>query len=138
MTNPISRSGRRNAWLWTLGLVVVVLVSWARCALTGSLRVDENYPSEFAGSVLFALLMIGYGLLVFAWRGFLLAPPVSPRRLAYGGLAIAAFMLPTTSNDVFSLLTYGDVAAHGHEVYRTAGVLPSSAWFPWVGQMWNQ
>jgi hypothetical protein len=123
---------------WLLGLVTITACSWARLILTGSPKVDENRPSEAAATVLFAALVVGYGLMVSAWREMLAAPPEKPRRLAYAGLTVASLMLPMISNDVFSLFVYGSVAGAGHDVYTTAAWLSSSPFYGWLGQMWSQ
>ncbi len=121
---------------WLLGLAIVTCCSWARCLATGSPKVDGNYPSQAIGTVLFVVLLVGWSLALVGWRGLLARPPASPRRLAFVGLFVAALMLPMTSNDVFSLLAYGSVAARGHDVYTTVEWLPRSVWFPWVGDLW--
>ena len=95
-----------------------------------------NYPSEPVGTALLVALALGYGLAVLGWRGLLEHPVESPRRLAFAGLMITAFMLPMLSNDVFSLFAYGSVAARGHDVYTSAAALPQSVWFPWIGERW--
>jgi len=63
---------------------------------------------------------------------------MQPRRLAFLGLVVAAFMLPMLSNDLFSVLAYASVAAQGHDVYTTVSWLPHSVWFPWVGERWAE
>jgi hypothetical protein len=63
---------------------------------------------------------------------------MQPRRLAFLGLAVAAFMLPMLSNDLFSVLAYASVAAQGHDVYTTVSWLPHSVWYPWVGGRWAE
>jgi hypothetical protein len=45
-------------------------------------------------------------------------------------------MLPMLSNDVYSLLLYGSLAARGHDVYVTAASLPDSPFYAWVGEHW--
>src|ERR1700722_315070 len=128
---------RRDERLWLLGILVLTACSWARWLATGSAKVDENYPSEGAGSLLFVGGVLGWGLLLFSWRGLLSRPVANPRRLAFTGLAVATLMLPLLSNDLFSLLTYGSLAARGRDVYTTAASLPESVWYSWVGQRWN-
>src|SRR5580692_5359806 len=123
--------------LWLVGLVVVTACSWGRWLATGSLKVDESYPSAVAGTALFVLLLAGWGLLVAGWWGLLARPPESPRRLAFTGLLVSALMLPMLSNDVFSLLAYGSEAAHGRDVYTTVQGLSQSPWYPWIGQHWD-
>src|ERR1700677_3927103 len=45
-----------------------------RWAATGSLKVDESYPSSLAGTLLLGALAGGYGLLVLGWKGLLERP----------------------------------------------------------------
>jgi hypothetical protein len=122
---------------WFAGLGVLTLCSWARWLATGSLRIDENYPSEGFGSLLFLALVSGWVLLVLAWVQFLKAPPAQPRRVAYGGLAIVALMLPLLSNDLYGLFAYSGLAARGHDVYTSTIDLPTSYWFTWIGERWR-
>ncbi len=130
---PLRRDERR----WLLGILVLTACSWARWVATGSQKVDENYPSELAGAFLMGGVVLGWGLMIWGWRGLLLRPVANPRRLAFTGLAVATLMLPLLSNDFFSLLTYGSLAAKGQDVYTTAASLPDSVWYSWVGQRWN-
>jgi hypothetical protein len=129
--------GRRDERRWLLGLALVTAVSWGRWAATGSLKVDESYPTDSVGTVLFLGLLGGWALLVAGWRGMLLRPPAAPRRLAFVGLGVGALMLPMISNDVFSVFAYGSLAARGRDVYTSAAALPDSPWFSWIGQRWN-
>jgi hypothetical protein len=107
---------------------------------TGSPKVDENYPSQLAGTLIFLALVAGWGLMVLGWWGILHGPKPAnpPRRLAFAGLAVAALMLPMLSNDVFSLFAYGSLAAKARDVYTTSAGLVDTPWFPWVGQHWNE
>jgi hypothetical protein len=122
---------------WLLGLALITACSWGRWAATGSVKVDENYPSEVAGTALFLVLLAGWALLVAGWHGMLLRPPPAPRRLAFVGLGVASLMLPMISNDVFSVFAYASLAARGRDVYTTAAALPESPWFGWIGEHWN-
>ena len=104
---------------------------------TGSLRIDENYPEERFGTCLFFAALLGWALTVSGWVGFLQQPPERPRRLAYGGLAIVAFMLPLLSNDLYGLFAYSGLAIRGHDVYTSTQSLPTSFWFSWIGERWR-
>jgi hypothetical protein len=128
----------RAAFLSMAGLILVTGCSWGRWAATGSIKVDENYPSHLAGTLLFVGLVAGWALLVVGWSALLARPPQHPRRLAYGGVLVASLMLPMLSNDVFSLMAYGSLAARGHDVYTTASALPDSAFYAYVGERWNE
>ena len=118
--------------------MVVTACSWGRWLATGSPKVDENYPSELVGTLLFAGLLGGWALLVLGWRGLLAKPPMQPRRLAFLGLLVAGFMVPMLSNDLFSVFAYASLAAQGHDVYTTVSWLPHSVWYPWVGERWAE
>ena len=122
---------------WLLGLALITLSSWGRWVATGSLRIDENYPESLAGSLLFAALLLGWALLVTAWVGLLERPPTRPRRLAYGGLFIVAFMLPLLSNDIYGLFAYAGLAVRGYDVYTSTQSLSASPWFLWIGERWR-
>ena len=134
---PTDADARRDQRRWLLGLVMVTACSWGRWAATGSLKVDESYPTDGVGTLLFTVLLAGWTLMVLGWRGMLARPPAEPRRLAFAGLAIAALMLPMISNDVFSVLAYGSLAARGQDVYTTAAALPQSVWYGWIGEHWS-
>ena len=47
---------RRDERFWLLGLAIVTLCSWGRWLATGSLKVDESYPSEIKGTLLLLVL----------------------------------------------------------------------------------
>jgi hypothetical protein len=130
-------SARSSAARWLLGLAILAVSSWARWFATGSLRIDENYPAELPGSLIYGALMIGWSLVVWGWVGLLKRPPERPRQLAYAGLAVMAFMLPMLSNDMYGLFTYAGLAIRGQDVYTTVQSLPSSVWFSWIGERWR-
>jgi hypothetical protein len=111
--------------------------SWGRFLATGSLKVDQSYPSRPVGFALLGALTLGWGLAVAGWRGVLANPPARPRRTAFLALGAAAFMLPMLSNDVFSVLSYGAVAAEGHDVYATTSWLEQGPFYSWLGAHWS-
>ena len=134
---PVPRSLRPEWIRWLLGLTLLTLCSWARWIGTGSLKIDENYPSEKFGTLLLLAMCVGWGLSVSGWAEMLSRPPQRPRRLAYAGLFIMAFMLPLLSNDIFSLFAHASLSSQGHDVYTSARSFPSSAWFSWIGERWR-
>lgn len=138
MTELSEGRRRRDERCWLLGLGMVTACSWGRWVATGSPKVDENYPSALAGTGLFIVLLAGYGLLVFGWRGLLESPPDNPRRLAFLGLGLAGLMLPMLSNDLFSVFAYGSIAAHGHDVFTTTSGFTQGVFYPWVGERWSE
>jgi hypothetical protein len=119
------------------GLAVVALASWGRFFATASLKVDESYPGRVAGYALLATLVLGWALAVRGWRGILDAPPARPRHVAFAALLVVSPMLPLLSNDLFSVMAYGSGAAAGHDVYTTTDWLPTNAFYPFLGQHWN-
>jgi hypothetical protein len=128
---------RRDERLWLAGAFILTVCSWGRWLATGSVKIDENPPPPAAGYLLFTGVVLGWSLMILGWRGMLTTPVPNPRRLAYLGVAITAFMLPLLSNDVFSVLTYGSLAAKGHDVYTSAAALPLSPWYTWTGERWR-
>jgi uncharacterized membrane protein YqhA len=123
---------------WLLGIALLTACSWGRWLSTGSLKVDESYPSELVGSLLLLGLLAGWALLVLGWRGLLARPSFDARRLAYAGLAVSSLMLPMLSNDVFSLFAYSSAVAHGGDVYTATAALAHTPWASWVGQRWSE
>lgn len=130
-------SHRRDAALWMAGIGVLVACSWVRFVATGLPKVDENDPTRLMGGFLLVTVIVGWGLMVAGWYGFLVRPVAKPRRLAFTGMALASVMLPLLSNDIFSVMAYGSLAARGTDVYTTAAHLPQSPYFSWIGTMWN-
>jgi hypothetical protein len=120
------------------GLAIVTACSWGRYLATGSLKVDQSYPARSVGYAILVVLVLGWAVAVLGWRGLLAAPPAHPRRTAFAALGIAGFMLPMLSNDVFSVLSYGSVAAAGHDVYGTVAWLPGSPFYRYVGERWSE
>jgi hypothetical protein len=134
---PLSRSFRSDGIRWLLGLTVLTLCSWGRWYATGSLKIDENYPSEKLGTLLLLAMCIGWGLLISGWIGMLTRPPEQPRRLVYAALFIVAWMLPLLSNDIFILFAQASLTAQGQDVYTSAQSFPTSVWFSWIGERWR-
>ncbi|MGO9829646.1 MAG: hypothetical protein ACLPJH_05855 [Myxococcaceae bacterium] len=122
---------------WLLGLAVLTLCSWARFLGTGSVKIDENYPTERFGTLLLLAMCAGWGLAVWGWADLLKRPPQRPRRLAYAGLFVVCFMLPLLSNDLFILFNQAFLTAHGRDVYTSADSFPAGAWIAWVGERWR-
>lgn len=114
--------------------------SWLRYYQAGTLRIDDlpltmvqkQWPT-FVFGVLAALM---------AWRFLeLCRRPGTLRIMAVGAVALhfaAAPALPLTSNDVFSNLAYGHLAAMGHNPYLTPPRIlpPSDTFVALVGHRW--
>jgi hypothetical protein len=128
------------------GLALLTACSWGRWLATGSLKVDENYPPAGIATALLAVLLVGWTLLVLSFAGMLAdalddgraqaLPPARIQRLAFAGLAVASLMLPMLSNDLFQLLSWSTLAAHGKDVFTTATAFADSEWHPLVAARW--
>jgi hypothetical protein len=133
----LSHSLRPEGIRWLLGLFVLTFCSWGRWLATGSLKIDENPPSEGVGTLLLLVMCLGWALAVTGWAQMLARPPERPRRLVYLGLFVAAWMLPLLSNDIFSLFAQASLSSHGQDVYGSANAYPDSIWFSWIGERWR-
>ncbi len=133
----LRESLRSHEIRWLAGLGIVTLCSWARWLATGSPKIDQNYPSAAAGTLLLVALCAGWALTVIGWAGMLARPPERPRRLAYLGLLAVVPMLPLLSNDVFSLFAQASLSSQGRDVYATASAYRDSVWFGWIGERWR-
>jgi hypothetical protein len=131
-------AGRRAAPI-ALALAVASALSLARAALLGTLAVDRLPPLE--RYLPLALFGLAAALAGAAHLAAIDRPPLTWRALAAGALAVqlAAFpSLPLTSNDLFSNLAYGRLAALGLDPYLFAPrALPvGDAFRALVGARW--
>jgi len=139
-------SASRNERGYLAGLALLTACSWGRWLATGSLKVDENTPGPVAGTALFVVLVAGWALLLWGFRGILadaldegtvaVFPAAQLRRIAFAGLAIASLMLPMVSNDVYQLFQWSSLAAHGRDVFTSTAAFSSSEWRGYVGARW--
>lgn len=133
---------RRSLTFFVLPVVCIVLSSFLRPLTTGSIKVDENYLAGlplaiaillFVASL--ALFTIGYFRVVMRTPGF----DLSARQtvvLARILIVVSFFMLPMLSNDIFSLIAYGDTALRGNDPFTDPLALQRSSFFPFVGSAW--
>jgi hypothetical protein len=133
----LSHSLRPEGIRWLLGLSVLTLCSWGRWLATGSLKIDQNAPSEGVGTLLLLVMCLGWALAVTGWAQMLAHPPERPRRLVYLGLFVVAWMRPLLSNDIFSLFAQASLSSHGHDVHTSATADPENVWFSWIGERWR-
>ncbi len=99
-----------------------------------------------AGTALFVVVVAGWALLFWGFRGILgdaldegratAFPAARLRRMAFAGLAIASLMLPMVSNDVYQLFQWSSLAAHGQDVFTSTAAFSSSEWRGYVGARW--
>jgi hypothetical protein len=135
--------GRFRLWMPPLAALLCVAASCLIRLHTGGLRVDENYPAlgvSIATAFLFlAALAVS---LVFLVKTCLderaaLLDLRQVRNTAFAACLVAAFMLPMLSNDVFSVLAYGDLALRGIDPFSNPSDLSQSAFFSYVGDSWK-
>jgi len=139
-------SASRNERAYLGGVAALTACSWGRWLATGSLKVDENLPGPGAGTALFIVLVAGWALLLWGFRGILgdafdegraaTFPVAHLRRLAFAGLAIASLMLPMVSNDIYQLFQFSSLAAHGKDVFTSTAAFSGSEWRGYVGARW--
>src|ERR1700690_3725744 len=112
-------SQRRMLAILILCMLGCVLVSWLRYFQVQTLRVDDLHLPWLKGNWPRAVLGLFMG--VSAWYFLLLHRRAkSLSALSLGAVAVhpaAALSLPLTSNDVFSNLAYGHLAALGFNPY---------------------
>ena len=134
-----------NDRAYLAGIALLTACSWGRWLATGSLKVDESYPSLGVATLLFLGLLLGWSLLVGSFHGILTdafdeqtaaLSMARLRRLTFLGLAIASLMLPMLSNDIFQLFSWSSLAARGKDVFATVTALPESEWASYVSARW--
>lgn len=139
---------------WPLGLAIAscVLLSFARAALASTLRVDESGLSLLAQSLFNLGFAVLGGAACWAYVRALRVrrdsssvlpeprPGISLEQILVGSVLlqlVASLALPLTSNDLFSNLAYGDLAAHGYNPYLVGpGALPANPFQAMVGERW--
>ncbi len=129
------------------GLLTLVLASAVRATAAGTVRVDETIIYGLARAVVAGLVAFGASALAAGYlAGFSsirqARAPWSWRRLvglALGLQVLASFMLPLTSNDVFSNILYGHLEAYRgiHAATVTPDAMRTDPLFAWVGETWN-
>lgn len=146
--DPAGRRGKRawnRAFAVTLASVSIITASsYIRWFVTGSFKVDDNYPTGWPmvlNVVLFlgALAAAGYAYIkvVLRRKGWNL-DLAQVRRLAMISAGIASLMMPMLSNDIFSRLAYGDLVLKGVNPYTHAEKLATSNFAPLVGRTWAE
>lgn len=132
---------RKNYFLVFLSCATIIVgLSWYRAWYAGTLIVDGfnlNGLSETLGFICYFVPFLTYCFtyyLVWNNNGINFK---QVKRLAYMLAVIFSFMLPMLSNDVFSLITYGDAANKGLDVYTNTHALFSSVYFPYVSKFWQ-
>lgn len=119
---------------------IIVGVSWYRAWYAGTIIVDGHnlnaWPETF-GFTFYAGALLVFCLAYYKlWKTEVL-DFLSVRLLSYLLVIIFSFMLPLLSNDVFSLIAYGDAANKGMDVYTNTHCLYSSVYFGYVSKFWQ-
>ncbi|MBS1625216.1 MAG: hypothetical protein JST83_14410 [Bacteroidetes bacterium] len=117
------------------------LLSWLRAAIAGGVAVDGHAIDGAALWITFVSFLAALAASAVAlyrlWRSGELS--MSQLRIAaYALVVVYSLMLPMLSNDLFSLLSYGDAANKGVDVYTDTGALRVSSFFSLVGPLWRQ
>jgi hypothetical protein len=129
-------------WLAALAAALCTAASFVIRVGTGTLRVAGVFPSLGISISTAALFLAALGLSLYMLIGLCLrnegpAPELaSVRKAAFAACIASAPMLPMLSNDVFSVLAYGDLALRGIDPFSSGGVLSQSRFFAWVGAGW--
>jgi hypothetical protein len=123
-----------------LSSALIVALSFYRGYIAGTIRVDGHGLSGVPVLIVFTGFLIGlvvYSIIFYRlWdRGDLDINAI--RLLAFILAAVFSLMLPMLSNDIFSLLTYGDAANRGADVYADVKSLPVSPFFDYVSSNWK-
>ena len=123
-----------------LSVIAIVAASWFRVCVAGTIKVDGHGLSGIPVYAVFATFLAAlwfYSISLYRlWRADSLTQP-EIRILAYILAGIFSFMLPMLSNDVFSLLSYGDAANRGIDVYTDRQSLSISPFYDYVSDLWK-
>jgi hypothetical protein len=110
---------------------------------TGSIKVAGVFPPLAISITTATLFLASLGLSLYLLVGICLrkdgpAPELaSVRNAAFAACLAAAPMLPMLSNDVFSLLAYGELALRGVDPFTSGAALSQSSYYAWVGAGWT-
>jgi len=129
--------GSTQVWYILSGSALLTLVSWLRYFFTGNLRVDENYPETVHAVLLFGLALFAVILLL---KGLATAKLSTTQvRFSVGAAwALSFWMLPAFSNDLFSLLAYGEAWMLGNDIYADPNWAQNTYWGAYVGSRWKE
>ena len=132
------KNGRVKAIL--LSAFVIVAASWLRVYVAGTIQVDGHGLSGIPVYIVFCSFIIALAVysvsLYKLWKENILSSP-EIKTLSYLLAGIFSLMLPMLSNDIFSLLTYGDAANRGVDVYTDIHSYSVSPYFEFVSNLWR-
>ncbi len=117
----------------------MVLQSWLRAFMAGTLMVDGHGLNGWPEILVFLSVVLSLGFFSFAyyrlWVNSALSIP-DIKALAFISIIIFSFMLPMLSNDIFSYLVFGDAANKGIDVYTNPQCTHFSTYFPYITNAW--
>ncbi len=123
-----------------LSAFVIVAASWFRVYIAGTIQVDGHGLRDLPVYIVF-FSFIG-ALAVYAvslyklWRSDTLSS-AEIKVMSFLLAGLFSLMLPMLSNDIFSLLTYGDAANRGVNVYTDTHSNAVSPYFEFVSNLWK-
>lgn len=124
-----------------LSAIAIVVISWFRVYVAGTLKVDGHGLSGVPVYVVFISFIVAlcvYSVSLYKlWRENVLNPS-QIKHAAYILAAIFCLMLPMLSNDIFSMLTYGDTANKGVDVYTNTQAFIISPYYDYVSDLWKK
>ena len=123
-----------------LSAFIIVAASWYRVYIAGTLQVDGHGLSGIPVYIVFISFILAltvYSVSLYRlWIESVLSTS-EIKVLSYIFAGLFSFMLPMLSNDIFSLLTYGDAANRGIDVYTDTHSYSVSPYFEFVSNLWR-
>ncbi len=124
-----------------LSAFVIVATSWYRVYVAGTIKVDGHGLSGVPVYIVFFSFVIAltiYSVSLYKlWKENILSSS-EIKLLSYVLAGLFSLMLPMLSNDIFSLLTYGDAANRGVDVYIDTHSNGISPYFDFVSDLWRK
>lgn len=123
-----------------LSSLLMVSLSFFRAFIAGTIRVDGHGLSGWPVYVVFFGFLLALGVYAYNYYKLWNAGDIeigSVRLLAFVLAALFSLMLPMLSNDIYSLLSYGDAANRGVDVYTDVKSLVLSPYFDYVSPLWR-
>lgn len=121
--------------------LMIVLSSWLRVLWAGTVKVDGALLNDMPLLVVFSLFVGGLVFYTIScyrlWRSNELSGISSVKIFAYISALIFSCMLPMLSNDIYSVLAYGDASNKGIDVYTVTDQLAVSPYFSYVSELWK-
>ena len=124
-----------------LSAFIIVATSWYRVYVAGTIKVDGHGLAGVPVYIVFFSFVIAltiYSLSLYKlWKENILSS-AEIKALSYVLAGLFSLMLPMLSNDIFSMLTYGDAANRGVDVYIDTHSNAISPYFDFVSDLWKK